>query len=966
MIDLNAAEKLVLDNVSRALRDGTKRTSEDIRTLVDLYAGVAKITNPELIVRIDELVAEIAHAASVWTQTSIFLTDGKVRPWWIERKPEIEPMRFWRRYRTYLAEEKSFGEKELDSVDEQTDTVLDRVEDPTKEGVWDVRGMVVGSVQSGKTANYTGVIAKALDAGYKIIIVLGGIHKNLRAQTQERIDEGIVGFDSQRRPTNGRADCRIGVGKIISPELGNTPGITTMTSSADNGDFTARAQSVNVSLKGGPIIMVVKKNVSPLRNILSWLDVAGGSLGHKEKGLPIEGLPLLLIDDEADNASINTKDKPAADDEETNITRTNQLIRLILARFEQSAYIGYTATPFANIFIDPESERDEEGKDLFPRDFIVNVRPSSRYVGPAKIFGYSAELETGIKDATPLPIFREVSDHEDAYPAKHKSDWRPATLPDSMVDAVFSFLLACAARRLRGQKKAHCSMLIHVTHFKAVQEGTRELLDEEFGKVRRAIRYDRSNQIWQRLEKLWEKDFCPCTGAVRTRERDERLITDEWQEIAKELSVVVDKISIRTIHGTSGELLDYGRETEGLYVIAIGGNKLSRGLTLEGLTVSYFLRSTKMYDTLMQMGRWFGYREGYLDLCRLYTTDELRDWFSHVAFAEEELKREFEHMSNARLTPADYGLRVRQHPDGMLVTALNKMAHGESREVTFAGQLVQTAFFTRDAEIQKGRAATCEEWLESLSDFRSDSAGNLRWTATRVQILGLLERFRKPGYTHPKCSRFGPELRSFIEAQEENGGLAEWTVIVPKGVRKEAKIAGGTVKLVRRKDVSSHESYYSLSKANVQDPAHEILDLDELEFTPELLSEALAKLEITQSANQIPLIRPGEETQTVTALVGRPISEAVIALGKVRGNEGASRIREEVRQLRPSGRGLLILYAISTEDVGGLEEVPFVPGLALSFPATDRARRVQYKVNKVWIKEQLDRYELGDIFDEED
>jgi Z1 domain len=964
MIDLNAAEKLVLDNVSRALRDGTKRTSEDIRTLVDLYAGVANITIPELSVRIDELVAEIAHAASVWTQSSIFLTDGKVRPWWIERKPEIEPMRFWRRYRTYLAEEKSFGEKELDSVDEQTDTVLDRIEDPTKEGVWDVRGMVVGSVQSGKTANYTGVIAKALDAGYKIIIVLGGIHKNLRAQTQERIDEGIVGFDSQRRPTSGRSDYRIGVGKIISPELGNTPGITTMTSSADNGDFTARAQSVNVSLKGGPIIMVVKKNVSPLRNILSWLDVAGGSLGHKEKGQPIEGIPLLLIDDEADNASINTKDKPVAEDEETNITATNQLIRLILTRFDQSAYVGYTATPFANIFINPESERDEEGKDLFPRDFIVNVRPSSRYVGPAKIFGYSAELEAGIEDATPLPVFREISDHEDAFLPKQKSG--PSNLPNSMIDALLSYVLACAARRLRGQKKAHCSMLIHVSHLKAVQEGTFELLVEEFSKIRRAIRYDSSNNIWQRLEKLWRKDFCPCTDAIRDRERDERLITDEWQDIAKELSVVVDKISIRIIHGTSGELLDYGGEPEGLYVVAIGGNKLSRGLTLEGLTVSYFLRSTRMYDTLMQMGRWFGYREGYLDLCRLYTTDELRDWFSHVAFAEEELKREFEHMSNARLTPADYGLRVRQHPDGMLVTALNKMAHGQSREVTFAGQLVQTAFFTRDAEIQKGRAATCEEWLKSLSDFRSDSAGNLRWTATRAQILGLLERLRKPGYTHPKCSRFGPELASFIEAQEESGGLAEWTVIVPKGVRKEAEIAGGTVKLVQRKDVSSHESYYSLSKANVQDPAHEILDLDELEFTPELLSEALAKLEITQRANQIPLIHPGEETQTITALLGRPVSEAVIALGKVRGREGASRIREEVRQLRPSGRGLLILYAISTEDVRGLGEVRFVPGLALSFPATDRARRVHYMVNKAWIKEQLDRYELGDIFDEED
>lgn len=966
MIDFNEAEKLVRDNVSRELRDGTKRSSEDIRKLVEIYSGVARITKPDLIVRVDELVAEIAHAASVWTQTSVFLSNNKVLPWWIERKPEIEPMCFWRRYRIYLAEEKGFGEKEVDSVDEQTDTVLDRIENPAKEGSWDIRGMVVGSVQSGKTANYTGVVAKALDAGYKIIIILGGIHKNLRAQTQERIDEGIVGFDSQRRPTAGRTDFRIGVGKIISPELGQAPGITAMTSSADNGDFTARSQAVNVSLKGGPIIMVVKKNQSPLKNILNWLEVAGGNLGHKEKGQPIGDIPLLLIDDEADNASINTKDKPAAEDDETNITKINKLIRLILAKFDQSTYIGYTATPFANIFIDPESERDEEGKDLFPRDFIVNVRPSSRYVGPAKIFGYAGELESGIEGKSPLPVFREVDDHEDAYPPKHKAGWDPVKLPGSMVDAVLSFVLACAARRLRGQKKAHSSMLIHVTRLTSVQERTRELLDEEFRKIRRAVRYDPSSPWWTRLESLWKRDFSICSDTIRALEKDSRLVNFEWKEIASELAVVVDKISIRTIHGTSGEQLDYLREPEGLTVIAIGGDKLSRGLTLEGLTVSYFLRSTRMYDTLMQMGRWFGYREGYLDLCRLYTTGELQDWFSHVAFAEEELKREFEHMSNARLTPADYGLRVRQHPDGMLVTALNKMAHGESREVTFAGQLVQTAFFARDAEIQKGRVEVCENWLDTLSNGRTDSAGNLRWTASRAQVLGLLEQLRKPGFTHPKCSRFGPELRSFIAAQEENGGLAEWTVIIPKGSLNETEIAGRMVKLVKRKDVSEHESYYSLSKANVQDPAHEILDLDEIVLTPGLIEESLAKLEIRQGGNPVPLIWPGAEATAVSELVGQPVSEAVIALAMVREKKGASRIRDEVRQLRSASRGLLMLYAISTEGVAGLHDVPYIPALALSFPATDRARRVQYKVNKVWIKEQLDRYELGDIFDEED
>src|SRR5690606_14242770 len=245
----------------------------------------------------------------------------------------------------YLEQEKNLRDRDLDSVDEQTDAVLDRIQDPAMPGQWDVRGMVVGSVQSGKTANYLGVITKALDAGYKIVIVLAGIHKNLRAQTQERIDEGILGFDSQRRLDPNRADYRIGVGKLVMPELGNPPAITTLTNSSDNGDLTSGAQTVNASLSSGPIILVVKKNRSPLKNILKWLEVAAGQLEHQAPGSPIAHLPLLLIDVEADNASINTKDKPGVDPDETIITAINGYIRRILVRFEQSTYIGYTATP---------------------------------------------------------------------------------------------------------------------------------------------------------------------------------------------------------------------------------------------------------------------------------------------------------------------------------------------------------------------------------------------------------------------------------------------------------------------------------------------------------------------------------------------------------------------------------------------------------------------------------------------
>jgi hypothetical protein len=966
MIDLNEAERLVMDNASRELQDEPSRTPETIRRLVELYASVANITKPGLSINLDALVAELGHAASVWTESPIVLSDFRVKPWWFEKKPQIEPMRFWRRYRRYLEQEKNLRDRDLDAVDEQTDWIIDRIQDPATAGPWDVRGMVVGSVQSGKTANYVGVISKALDAGYKIVIILAGIHKNLRAQTQERIDEGILGFDSQRRLDQNRADYRIGVGKLVMHELGHPPSITPLTNSSMNGDFTAGAQTVNASLSGGPIILVVKKNKSPLENISKWLEVASGQLSHQAPGAPISGLPLLMIDDEADNASINTKDKPNVDDDETNITAINKEIRRILRRFEQSSYIGYTATPFANIFINPESERDKEGTDLFPRDFIVNIRPSSRYVGPAKVFGYSRDLVVGIEGAAPLPIFRRVGDHEPAFPPKHKSDHDPAELPASLKEAILAFVLSCAARRARGQRKAHNSMLVHVTWRTAVQRKVKQLVEDEFHRVRRVIHYEKNHPVWEQLKALWDDDFTGCSTKIRALENDARLTELTWENVSDELTVAVDKILVREIHSESKDELAYNREPDGLSVIAVGANKLSRGLTLEGLSVSYFLRTTRMYDTLMQMGRWFGYRDGYLDLCRLYTTEELRDWFSHVAFAEEELKREFELMADSRMTPGDYGLRVREHPDGMLVTALNKMAHGESREVTFAGQLVQTAFFSRDARVQTKRADLVERWVSSLGDFRMDARGGLRWTATRDEVLGLLDALRAPGFTHPKCSRFGPELRSFIEAQQENGGLAEWTIVVPGGSRKPVEVAGHPLKLVYRKDVSADQKYFSLSKANVQDPAHEILDLDEIELTEGILAEALAKLELRLGGPPVPMIREGEEQDAVKACLGKNVADAVVALGGVRGKRVASAIRDEVRQLRPVNRGLMLIYLLDTAEVEGLKDVRFVPALALSFPATNRAKRVQYKVNRTWIKDQLERFDLEESPDEED
>jgi hypothetical protein len=967
MKDLNDAEKAVLTHASVALEKATDKSVKNLRKLVESFAAVTKLTQPSLEVDVNEVTARLQHAASVWIDPPKVLTNHRVKPWWRERKPALDPMRFWLRYRRYLLQEKELRARDLDGIDDQTDEIIDCIENPTKPGAWDVRGMVVGSVQSGKTANYVGLISKALDAGYKLIVVMAGIHNNLRAQTQERIDEGIVGYDSQRRPVPGNPECKVGVGRIIIPEIGTPPGITPLTNSKDNGDFTTRSQTTNYSLSGGPVILVVKKNVTPLKHILEWTQVQAGQLGVDGAGGKIANVPLLLIDDEADNASINTKDKPGLDNDELSITRINKLIRLILNRFQQSAYIGYTATPFANIFINPDAERDDEGQDLFPRDFIVNVRPSNRYVGAAKVFGYSGDPDAGIEAVTALPIINTVDDHEDAFPPGHKKEHVPAELPPSLTEAVLCFVLTCAARRARGQKLVHNSMLVHVTHLVAVQEVVRELLFDEFCRIKGAIVYDSAtNPICERLKALWEGSYSETSRAVRVVENDERLNQLSWQQVQAELRPAVERIEVKVIHGKSKELLNYSARPEGVSVIAVGGNKLSRGLTLEGLSISYFLRATRMYDTLMQMGRWFGYRDGYLDLCRLFTTPESQSWFSFIALAEVELKREFDEMVRRDLTPTDYGLRVRQHPDGMVVTALNKMAHGQTREVTFAGQLVQTAFFERDVCLQTRSATLVEGWLRSLPEFRV-CKGTLRWTASRGSVVALLEQMQRERLIHGNCSRFGPELLDFIGAQAEAGGLEEWCIVMPMGKERTMRIADNDVRLVWRRDAARDGGKpYSLPQANVQDPKHEMADLEEITLTDQIADEALAKMEVREAgATATPMIALGAEAEAVRACVGKPVSEAVLVLGTLRGKESIGSMREIMRILRPASKGLLLIYPLDTTEIAGLESASFVPAFAMSFPATHRARRLQYKVNPTWIAKQMERFGPEDIDDDD-
>jgi hypothetical protein len=464
---------------------------------------------------------------------------------------------------------------------------------------------------------------------------------------------------------------------------------------------------------GRLLLFVVKKNARVLQNLLDWVKWASNSYDRATERQIVVNVPLLLVDDEADNASVDTGlqqfDEDGQPDEDHNPTRINGLIRQILFSFEKSAYIGYTATPFANIFIHERGTTAEHGDDLFPRSFIMNIPAPSNYAGPVRIFGLDNDRDEELR--RPLPLVRHVSDHETGdrvgwMPERHRNGHQPLhngqpQVPSSLSEAIQAFILAIAARRARGQINEHNSMLVHVTRFTSVQAEVKRQVEEELRRITRRLRLGEgagTDTVMSHLRRLWEEDFVLATEDAIEEIEDPAITILSWEDVEIHIPQAAEDIRVMAINGTSGDVLAYqsSRET-GLNVIVIGGDKLSRGLTLENLTVSYFLRASRMYDTLMQMGRWFGYRPGFLDLCRLYTTGDLHDWFEHITEASEELRQEFDHMARVGGTPRDYGLKVKSHP-ALLVTSQVKMRNGMDMQLSYAGSISETTVFHRGAE----------------------------------------------------------------------------------------------------------------------------------------------------------------------------------------------------------------------------------------------------------------------------
>lgn len=948
------------------LRSHKLRTPELIREIAGRAALAQTLFDEKASVDVEKLTAELRHLFSVTAESATVLEDASEHVAWLPEARARIQWRFWNRYVTYL--ERYFGMPPavVAKLDELTSMILERMEDPHREAPWDRRGMVVGSVQSGKTANYTGLICKALDAGYKLVIVLAGIHSNLRAQTQLRLDEGVLGFDTQKNRRLNADNRWVGVGKLPGERLV----VHSLTSSAENGDFNKTvAETIGVMLGGDPVILVVKKNSKLLENLSKWvLHVAGSDDADGRR--VVRNVPLLLIDDEADNASINTKARAGVEVED--VSTINGRIRGLLDAFEKSIYIGYTATPFANIFINPDAETPAHGADLFPRSFIINVKSPNNYVGPARVFGLGGDPDADILASDGLPIVRPIADFGDAFPPGHKKYHVPRELPPSLKTAIRCFILSCAARRARGQIGVHNSMLVHVTRFTDVQEIVVTLIRAELSALQRRIEFGdgaRRPSLIDEFEQLWKAEFVPTSLAMG----EDAGPPISWAAVEAELHAAAAKIVVLPINGLAAEALDYKEhESIGRSVIAVGGDKLSRGLTLEGLSISYFLRTSRMYDTLMQMGRWFGYRPGYLDLCRLYTTSTLIQWYRHIALAEEELRREFDYMVAAGLTPENYGLRVRTHPDGMVVTALNKMSHGRTLELSWAGVLAQTTHVPKDEDRVKANLRATEQFLTSNPGReRADSKRGTTWEAVSADsVARYVERLQFPA---PSARASGERLAAFIRKQASKvpAELTDWTVVLvsndqarePKEIRRT--IAGREVGLIVRTPESQTADSLGLKKANILSPGDEgrdfegifdrpwfdaIVDKKELEDDIPWLLEQVGRsaadvaLDLTirwQAGDAPKLKRPsGGNTQRANGRVLRILRRPERGLLLIYPLFPPAQVEPERAQAEPENR--------PKEATGLAPESPPIIGIALSFPVSATTLGVEYRVNRIW------------------
>ena len=680
------------------------------------------------------------------------------KPEWYEGPRTTD--RHWPSLEAYLTNSKGWSESTVrESIGEASTEIVSLLGDPKLEK-FECRGLVIGHVQSGKTANMTAVIAKAVDAGYNFVVVLAGLTNKLRQQTQRRLMADVV----ERYDT---------VWQVL-------------TSDDDWGDFRGLANGAFfVPPPPSLQIAVVKKNVAPLKRLIETVERTPQSARRRMK--------VLIIDDEADQASVNSASN------ELNMTRINELVRTLLHSLHSFAYVGYTATPFANVFISPRN-RNGELDDLYPRDFITALKKPDGYFGTEQLFGLDpADPANPLPEEEGLDVIRTVPEEEAALLQPKRRDEKDAFQPflvPTLEKAVLYFLACCAARRVRGQTAQHMSMLVHTSTFVIMHEKLAGLI-EAWLKFNRMALLTNGSEMHGKLREVWDEEAGKLPGDITYE------AAVSFEELDDRVSEVLDGLQVPIENGVSDDRIDYSGDPK-TYIV-VGGSVLARGLTLEGLMVSYFLRSSSQYDTLLQMGRWFGYRAGYEDLPRIWTTAELEESFRALATIEQEIREDVAQYSERNVSPMEFAVRIRSIP-GMAITAASKMRHAVECDISYSGQHVQSIQFAhRDRGISSRNWQAASDLVSTAAVIgcRADDTDRLLFVnVPKNLVVQFLRKFHVETKRNDLKTDF---LRGYIN--RDNADLENWNIGIVSssetGSSEQALGTLGRIGTVRRSKLKS-------------------------------------------------------------------------------------------------------------------------------------------------------------------
>lgn len=879
---------------------------------------------------LDEVVWRYESNVGVKTfDPDVLVADPGSDIWFTSQRDDVE-RNYFERYRVFLRQS-GWDNDVINALEKDCEKTLSRCANPlgsSDDFESKKRGLVMGDVQSGKTANYLGLINLACDYGYRVIVLLAGLTNSLREQTQDRVDYGFIGAFSNS----------IGSGMIDYIGVGETArqyyGIPLTNSDWDFKKFIQKNTNAQAQDFNKPVILVVKKNAAILKSVCEWL----------KPGENISGNSVLIIDDEADNASPNTK-RPEYDP-----SAVNRRIRDIYNKFPIATYIGFTATPFANIFINPFDAIDTD-QDLFPHDFIVQLNAPSTYFGGDTVFPQDGSIPNAV---------RILNTEELGFiPVKHKKDFVVSAIPDSLKEAILSFLINNVVRTLRGDKTKHRSMMINVTALNDPQDSVNEAVKAYIQSIKNIIEQDSykaerdfvANREMRRMYDLYT------VGDANGIDFYENIRDDfAWIDIQRGLYDEIKLFETAIINNRySGELrYDYKNHIDkGARVIVIGGFVLSRGLTLEGLCISYYSRSATAYDTLLQMCRWFGYRPRYEDLCRIYMSQAGIDSFGSVMDAVRDLKDQFREMELQGKKPEDFGLMVKESPatleTALLITARNKMRNTQVFEhfINYGGVYADTSKLFKDAEKNRKNLMLINEFFsEQHAKGLNFSKINGRYMLREVSstdISALLDKIMIP-YGRGINQRFDSKNLSAYIAESEL--FPKWDVVIAAGGRdsiREFSIQGETLLApVRTFHLGEpDENYIRMGGSNnrIVDPG--MFDSG-VNITPGQKERILSRKRIRKD---------GKQPQQLSANDWLKLRECpLLVIHFIDLKIAEEQIAERER-------------SVSTKEAYGSD---LLVGLAIGFPAKEAKELLRYRGNLVKVTElnneddDFEEEELGD------